>query len=792
MILKSNPALRISVILVIVVLLLWLVVHLAGAAGSAPDFDFKKAPLTAIDEAVAAAIARHEIPGAVLWIESHGKTHRRVYGDRALIPSREPMTEDTVFDVASLTKVLATTPAIMKLVERGQLDLDATAITVLPEMAGDPDREKITVRQMLTHTSGLLPVVRRREAWWGYDEAIRRACQSEMWSRPGEEWRYSDVNFILLGEIVRRVSGRSLDQFVREEIYQPLQMSDTGFLPHVDPPARVAPTEDRGGYGLIRGVVHDPVARRMEGVAGHAGLFSTSSDIAQLLRAQLKPIDAGFLKADTIALMTSVQTPPDISAKRGLGWDIGSPYSGQRGDRFPPLGGYGHTGWTGTCLWVDPGSETFYILLTNRNHPSESGKIKQLRYTVGSLVAEAVGIEKLASPSAGEAATETSPALNGIDVLVAADFAPLAGKRIGLITNHTGIDRHRQTTIDLLAGAENVELVALFSPEHGIRGTFDTANIDDEVDQRTGLPIHSLYKSDNKKPSAAQLSGLDALVFDIQDIGCRFYTYIATMGNALEAAAEHDVAFVVLDRVNPIGGHRVEGPVRDGERKFTAWHKIPVRHGMTVGELAKMFVAENSIDVDLTVVPVKGWHRDRYFDSTGLPWVNPSPNMRSLTEALLYPGIGLLEFTNISVGRGTDTPFEVIGAPWIDDAELAGELSALNLPGIRFTPIRYTPGASVHADQECGGVRFTITDRERCRPVDVGFAIAATLHRLYPEHYNLAEKFNVLLQHPASLKAVEKGDSFEAIEQLWHDEQAKFIKRRQAFLLYPASRQAQR
>ena len=264
------------------------------------------------------------------------------------------------------------------------------------------------------------------------------------------------------------------------------------------------------------------------------------------------------------------------------------------------------------------------------------------------------------------------------------------------------------------------------------------------------------------------------------------------MGNALEAAAEHDVAFVVLDRVNPIGGHRVEGPVRDGERKFTAWHKIPVRHGMTVGELAKMFVAENSIDVDLTVVPVKGWHRDRYFDSTGLPWVNPSPNMRSLTEALLYPGIGLLEFTNISVGRGTDTPFEVIGAPWIDDAELAGELSALNLPGIRFTPIRYTPGASVHADQECGGVRFTITDRERCRPVDVGFAIAATLHRLYPEHYNLAEKFNVLLQHPASLKAVEKGDSFEAIEQLWHDEQAKFIKRRQAFLLYPPSRQAQR
>jgi len=788
MIIKSHPALRIAIILAIAMLLLWLVVHLAGAANSSTDFEFRQAPLTAIDDAIAAAIARNEIPGAVLWIESHGKTHRRVYGDRALVPTREVMTEDTVFDVASLTKVLATAPSIMLLVERGQLDLDASAVSLLPEMAGDAARERITIRQMLTHTSGLLPVVRRREAWWGHDEAIRRACQSEMWSLPGEEWRYSDVNFILLGEIVRRVSGRSLDQFAREEIYQPLEMVDTAFLPSVVPPSRIAPTEDRGPYGLIRGVVHDPVARRMDGVAGHAGLFTTTSDIARLLRAQLKPVNNRFLKAETVSLMTSVQTPPGISAKRGLGWDIGSPYSGQRGDRFPPLGGYGHTGWTGTCLWIDPGSETFYILLTNRNHPSELGKIKQLRYTVGSLVAEAVGIEKLASPSAGEADSASRSALNGIDVLAADHFSLLAGKRVGLITNHTGIDRQRRTTIDLLDAAENVELVALFSPEHGIRGTFDTANIDDEVDQRTGLPIHSLYKSDNKKPSAAQLSGLDVLVFDIQDIGCRFYTYIATMGNALEAAADNGVAFMVLDRVNPIGGHRVEGPVRDGERKFTAWHDIPVRHGMTVGELAGMFVAENRIDVDLTVVPVKEWRRESYFDATGLPWINPSPNMRSLTEALLYPGIGLLEFTNISVGRGTDTPFELIGAPWIDDGELTRELSAIRLPGIRFTPIRYTPNASVHADQECGGVRFTITDRELCRPVEVGFAIAAALHKLYPEHYNLTGKFNVLLQHPASLKSVERGDSFQLIEQLWHKDLTEFIERRQKFLLYPGAR----
>jgi len=789
MIFRSNPALRIAIVLALGVLALWLVLQLATATDDASsEFEFREAPLTAIDNAIAAVIDRREIPGAVLWIESHGKTHRRVYGDRALVPNREAMTEDTIFDLASLTKVLATTPAIMLLVERGQLELETKAVSLLPEMAGDAERESITIQQMMTHTSGLLPVVRRRDAWWGYDEAIRRACTSEMWSRPGEVWRYSDVNFILLGEIVRRISGRSLAQFTREEIYQPLGMAETGFSPARDLQPRIAPTEDRVAYGLIRGVVHDPVARRMDGVAGHAGLFSTSSDIAKLLRAQLKHNASSFLKAETVSLMTSVQTPPDITAKRGLGWDIGSPYSGQRGDRFPPLGGYGHTGWTGTCLWVDPGSETFYILLSNRNHPGESGKIKQLRHTVGSLVAEAVGIEKLSPPSAGDESLNTAQALNGIDVLVAENFAPLAGKRVGLITNHTGIDRHRRTTIDLLAEAENVELVALFSPEHGIRGTFDTANIDDEVDQKTGLPIHSLYKSDNKKPSAAQLKGLDALVFDIQDIGCRFYTYIATMGNSLEAAADHGIDFVVLDRINPIGGHRVEGPVRDGERKFVAWHDIPVRHGMTVGELAKMFVAENQFEVDLTVVPVTGWQRETYFDATGLPWINPSPNMRSLTEALLYPGIGLLEFTNISVGRGTDTPFEQIGAPWINDIELAGELSAAGLSGICFTPIRYTPDASVHAKEECGGVRFTITDREQCQPIDVGFTIAAALHRLYPEHYNLAEKFNVLLQHPASLAAVENGTTLEAIVTLWAEERSRFLKRRQSFLLYPAAR----
>lgn len=809
---RRPPALAVAIVLAVVVILLDLLsVFQSDAAettGSSDDFSFNSSALTKIDRAIRTAVARREIPGAVLWIESHGKVRHRAYGNRTLIPSRHPMLEDTVFDLASLTKVLATTPAILKLIEDGIIELDGPAIKWLPELVGDADRERITIRQLLTHTSGLLPIVRRREPWWGYQAAIARATKSEMWSKPDEKWLYSDVNFILLGEIVQRASGRRLDRFVWEEIYQPLGLTNTGFLPDTAAVSRVAPTEDRGAYGMIRGLVHDPVARRMGGVAGHAGLFSTASDMAQLLRMMLNSGQLGEVRIfnpETIALMTSVQTPDRISATRGLGWDIGSPYSGQRGGRFSKGEGYGHTGWTGTCLWIDPKSQTFYILLSNRNHPSESGKIKNLRYQIGSLVAEAVGIEKAdgeqranappaSTPYFQTAADSPSPkngqpaqtVLNGIDELVASDFAAIDRMRVGLITNHTGIDRQRRTSIDLLHAAENVELVALFSPEHGIRGTLDTSNIDDSTDRRTGLPIFSLYKSDNRKPTTAQLGQLDALVFDIQDIGCRFYTYIGTMGGCMEAAADHDLKFVVLDRVNPIGGHRVDGPVRaqNGPRKFTAWHPIPVRHGMTVGELAQMFAAENRLDLDLTIVPVKGWRRAMEFDRTGLPWVNPSPNMRSLTQALLYPGVGLLEFTNISVGRGTDTPFEIIGAPWIDDLELATELSDANLPGIRFVPIRFAPESSVHADSKCGGVRFTITDRDAFQPLDLALVLASTLHRLYPDSYNLRQKFDVLLQHELTLDAVANDRPITEIRHLWKRDLNDFQQRRKKFLKY--------
>jgi uncharacterized protein YbbC (DUF1343 family) len=572
-------------------------------------------------------------------------------------------------------------------------------------------------------------------------------------------------------------------------------MTDTGFNPLPAHHAHIAPTEVENGKPL-RGVVHDPRARRMGGVAGHAGLFTTAADVARFCRMLLNGGELDgvrVLQPATVRLMTRVQTPPQLTVRRGLGWDIDSPYAGQRGAIFP-LGGYGHTGWTGTSIWIDPFSGTFVIFLSNRNHPDEGGNVIPLRRRIGTLAAEAViGFNFAFVPGALPALTNAPTAtaasspladrevLNGIDVLARDGFKPLKGLRLGLITNHTGHDRQRRATIDLLRGAPGVALKALFCPEHGIRGLED-AKVADGVDERSGLPVWSLY-GETRQPKPEQLRELDALVFDIQDIGCRFYTYISTLGLAMEAAAKAKLKFFVLDRPNPIGGLVLDGPVYAGDPTFTAFHRIPVRHGMTVGELARLFNAERGFRCDLTVIPLAGWTRGLWLDQTGLPWTNPSPNMRSLTEATLYPGIGLLETTALSVGRGTGTPFEVVGAPYIDDVTLAANLNRAALPGVRFVPVRFTPNASVFANRPCGGVQILLLDRDRCDSVDVGLTIAQTLHRLYPSDFNL-DRFNQLLQHPATVAALRAGKPILEIRRQWVADLAAFRQRRTPFLLY--------
>lgn len=783
--------------------------------------------LQAIDRAVAEAIERKELPGAVVLVGRHGRiVWRRAYGQRAVQPQPELMTVDTIFDVASLTKVVATTTSAMMLVERGQLRLADSVVKYLPELAGN-GREQITVEQLLLHTSGYRPDFDLGEQWRGYDEALRRLFAERLNVAPGAQYTYSDIGMIALGEIIARVSGAGADEFARRQIFLPLGMRDTEFNPPPAKTSRIAPTETRraqaaylGGSGtatnetgnqFLRGEVHDPTAHRMQGVAGHAGLFSTADDLAvfcQMLLNGGRFSQRRILSPVGIAAMTRARAVRGDGAARALGWDVSSPNSGNRGDLFPP-GSFGHTGFTGTSIWIDPASGAFVIFLSNRVHPEGKGNVTPLRGQIASIVAASITSideRKLRDEATGHAADMLSTlakiefaqqsgartanaqaaidgtVLTGIDVLARDNFKPLQGLRIGLVTNHTGRDRRGQQTIDLLHQAPNVKLVALFAPEHGIRGTLDD-KVSDSKDERTGLPVYSLY-GESRRPNPEQLKNLDALVYDIQDIGVRFWTYSATLGNIMEEAAKARLPVFVLDRPNPIGGVEVEGPLADADQlSFTAYHTIPVRHGMTFGELAGLFNQERNINCDLRVIRMENWRREMWYDATNMLWTNPSPNMRSLTEATLYPGIGLLETTNVSVGRGTDTPFEVMGAPWIDGQRLSAYLNSRRIEGARFVPLKFTPHASVFKGEECGGVNIIITDRGAFKPVTVGFEIAAALRLLYPQEWKV-DAYARLLANKETLALLKAGASPAEMTRAWQSSLSKFREARAKALLY--------
>jgi uncharacterized protein YbbC (DUF1343 family) len=741
--------------------------------------------LAHIDEAVQAEIARHQLPGAVVLVGRQGKiVWRKAYGNRALEPQAETMTADTIFDMASLTKVVATATSMMILVERGQVRLGDPVARYIPEFAAAGKRG-ITVEQLMTHRSGFPPDNDIEDYQQGPEKAVQKIWNLAPVATAGSRFVYSDVNYIVLAELVRRVSGKPLDEFAAENIYRPLGMKETGFKPAATLQPRIAPTEKRDDHWM-RGEVHDPRAYLLGGVAGHAGLFSTADDLAifcQMILEKGSYHGVRILSPLGVTRMTEARTSGGNAADgnaRGLGWDINTSYSSNRGDLFP-VGSFGHTGFTGTSIWIDPASETFVIFLSNRVHPRLDPKqpqdVSPLRSKVATIVAASIVGTGTAPPRAAAA-----PALNGIDVLARDGFALLKGRRVGLITNQTGRDRDGRSTIDLLKAAPGVTLVSLFSPEHGIRGLLDE-KVPDSVDAKTGLPIYSLY-GDIRKPTAEMLKGIDTLVYDIQDVGARFYTYISTLGLTLEEAAKNNIRFVVLDRVNPINGSELEGPLADADKlSFTAYHSIPVRHGMTVGELAQLYNGERGLHADLRVVKVENWRREEWFDETGLVWTNPSPNMRSVTEAGLYPGIALLETTNVSVGRGTNTPFELVGAPWIDGRKLAAVLNESRLPGVRFVPVRFTPNASTNKDVDCGGVNIVITDRAQFEPVTTGLEIAAQLAKLYPNDFAAAGLIR-LLANQKVYDALRNDADSRALRQLWETDLANFRAIRSKYLLY--------
>ncbi|ADV63832.1 Uncharacterized conserved protein UCP016719 [Isosphaera pallida ATCC 43644] len=755
--------------------------RMVAAAPQAPEatpeqVGLDPAKLDAIETALREAIAREAIPGAVVGVGRFGKlAYVKALGDRAVQPDREPMTRDTIFDLASLTKPIATASSILSLIHEGKLKTTDRVADHLPEFAPH-GKEVITVDQLLRHRAGLIADNPLEDYEHGPEAAWKAICDLTPIHPPGERFVYTDVGFIVLGKLVEKLDGRPLDQAAAARVFGPLGMSDARFNPDQTLQGRIAPTEEERGVGVVRGVVHDPRARLMGGVAGHAGLFGTVDDLAAyasaltgLLRGEAQAGRGWLTPEEARTMIDPADTPPN--QRRGLGWDISTPYSSPRGDLFGPAS-FGHTGFTGTSVWIDPESDLFVILLTSRLHPRNRGNINPIRSQVATLAASAVISDPRPDPG---------PVACGIDRLLLQGGGPLVGKRVGLVTNHTGRTRDGRATIDALRHLPGVDLVALFSPEHGIRGEVDR-EVDDGRDERTGLPIFSLYGK-TRKPTPESLKGVEILVYDLQDIGTRFYTYISTLKLVMKAAAEAGLPLVVLDRPNPIGGVEVAGPVRDPRfDSFIACHALPVRHGMTVGELARMFNEEDQIGTDLTVIPCQGWRRSMLWDQTGLEWVNPSPNMRSLTEALLYPGVGLLEATNLATGRGTDTPFERIGAPWIEPRRLARALNDLKLPGVVFVPIRFTPSERQYAGETCGGVFLQITNRDQFEPISLAIGLAIVLNRLYPRQWD-STKLQGMVAHQATLEAISQGRDLAQIPRLWDDDLDEFQARRARFLI---------
>lgn len=746
----------------------------------------------AIARVVEGEVAAGRIPGAVIVAgDANSVRYREAFGYKSLTPSREPMSLDTEFDLASLTKVIATTTAIMQLVEANRLELDAPVARYWPSF-GANGKSAVTIRQLLAHTSGLAPDLSLGRKARNRSGVLAEVIDEHLHAAPGGQVIYSDINFLVLGELVHRITHRPLDAYCRRRIFAPLGMRNTTFNPRRPLLQRAAPTT-ADADGMRVGRVHDPTAARMGGVSGNAGLFSSADDLARFARMMLS---AGrfdgkrILKPETVASMAATESPLASQPWRGLGWALDAPLVANR-SRLPATGTLYHTGYTGTAIWIDLVSKQFLIVLTNRVLPDDRGDVRPLRDQAvswlasghASLSADAIS---LALPSTGPSVADflrlpssSGPVKTGIDVLEALDFAPLAGMRVGLVTNRTGFDSAGRRTIDVIAHAPQVTLAAIFAPEHGLDTNRDEP-LGDTRDAATGIAVHSLYGV-SRRFDVDALRRIDALVFDVQDAGVRFFTYETTLGYALEAAAANHIPLFVLDRPDPLGADRFGGPMLDaGRESFTGYFPLPLQPGMTVGELAMLFNRERQIGADLHVITMQGYVRSMRYADTGLGWTPPSPNLRTPAQLDLYPDVALIEGANVSVGRGTAHPFEWIGAPWIDGVALAAMLNAQTL-GARFAPIDFVPTESRYRGVQCHGVQI---ERDGDRPVGrLGIALLVALHALYPDEFDLSATLDSVGSEEV-WRAVHDGAGIEAIQAIEARRLIPIAPLRQRYMLY--------
>ncbi len=711
-----------------------------------------------LHKALREAVSKAKCPGGVAYVGAKDETYFfEAEGRRQVTPKPLPAERLTVYDLASLTKVIATTTAVMLLRDDGVLALDQPVSEHIPV----PSLSRFTIRNLLTHTSGLYAWHADYKDVHSVTEFVQRCADIEPDWEPGTRRRYSDPGFLLLGMVVELASRDSLDAFCRKRIFEPLGMKDTTFNP---PPAmreRCAATAWCSWRGrVMRGEVHDENAYAVGGVSGHAGLFSTAPDVARFCRTLL----AGeLLKETTLAEMTRLGQVA-CYPWQGLGWQL-DPWRGGPQGYLPSRAAFGHTGWTGTSMWMDRDTGLFAILLGNTCHPDREHRDSEtFRRTFYD------GVAARFYPGRGNTHT-------GLDRLVLDDFAPLREKRIALLTHHAAVDELGRPILDVLKLAPDVHVKVVYSPEHGLRGQ---AEAGESVGGQTapGMEVISLYGR-RRRPSRDELAGVDLFVVDLQDVGARYYTYPATMRECLAACGEAGTPVLLLDRPNPLGGAVIEGPAADEAGSPVCYAHIPVRHGMTLGELATLFLAREwpGPKPALTVHPLDGWTPDFLFDSCSLPWLAPSPNIPTPETALVYIGMCLFEGTNLNEGRGTDTPFQLIGAPWLRPDVVLKEVEAEWTTGLQLTPDNYTPraipGKAIkprYKDETCQGIRIDVTDPGMARPFTLAVALIQAIRRVHPAEFAWNDHFDALAGGPGLRRGVERGEGVRHMARQWREE----------------------
>lgn len=691
---------------------------------------------------------QNSAPGAVAYV---GRNDEVLFFDSvgkcAILPSEEDMKKDSIFDLASLTKVIATTTSVLLLYQQGKINLDDPVSNYI----SIPNFHKFSIKHLLTHSSGLIGYEEWYKENFSFEDILIKLSKTQLLFEPGTKHLYSDFGFMILAHIVELISGEHFDQFCKENIFSKLNMNTTFFIVPEEYKNRCAPTEKCvWRKKIIRGEVHDEHAYAMGGIAGHAGLFSTAEDLSRFCRGMM---NGYILEKDIIEEMATCRVIPNYPWQV-LGWKT-DPFWESIEGQIPFRSALGHTGFTGTCLWWDRKSGYYTILLSNSCHPSRKTRDnRKLRKTFYNSIALLIAPEKINVHC-------------GIDVLLRDDFKPIKNSSVALFTNTSARNITGIPTLDIFLAEEKIKLKYIISAEHGLQLS-EEAGKSDIQKQWEDKQVIDIYDKKTRIDWQRILKQIDWIVVDIQDIGSRYYTYIYSLSQLMKICNKYQKKMIILDRPNPLGGEIVEGFLPDKEYLGeVCWGNVPIRHGLTIGESALYLKKTNAElkSLELSVIKMDGWFYDLQYPNLDLQWFLPSPNIPSFESALCYVGTCLFEGTNISEGRGTQYPFQTIGAPWLNSVLILSSLSeefkeGFNIKPCPFKPISI-PGKATnpkYVNELCNGLHLKVKDFNQARPFMLTLELLRLIKLHHPEHFAFNNYFEKLSGISTLRAIIEKND----------------------------------